>query len=108
MESPIHKHLLIWSGIIYLSNNDNNNAVVWLKRVVNYFTYLLFPPDQISFWIGIGKYTRSHDVKMASTIGKVSSVFRSGLFDGKVAIVTGGGTGIGLAITQELLYLGKV
>ena len=45
---------------------------------------------------------------MASTIGKVSSIFRSGLFDGKVAIVTGGGTGIGLAITQELLYLGKV
>ena len=107
MESPIHKHLLIWSGNIYLSYNDNNNAVVWLKSVVNYFSYLLFP-HQISFWVGIGKYTRSHDVKMASTIGKVSSVFRSGLFDGKVAIVTGGGTGIGLAITQELLYLGKV
>eukprot|EP00914_Ancora_sagittata_P012920 GHVO01024993.1.p1 GENE.GHVO01024993.1~~GHVO01024993.1.p1 ORF type:complete len:294 (+),score=26.06 GHVO01024993.1:104-985(+) len=38
--------------------------------------------------------------------GVVSSVFRPGLFAGKSAIVTGGGTGIGKAITQELLYLG--
>ncbi len=38
---------------------------------------------------------------------KVSSVFRSGLFAGKAAIVTGGGTGIGCAIAQELLHLGK-
>jgi len=34
------------------------------------------------------------------------SVFRSGLFSGKVAIVTGGGTGIGKAIATELLHLG--
>ncbi|GFS02750.1 peroxisomal trans-2-enoyl-CoA reductase [Elysia marginata] len=33
-------------------------------------------------------------------------VFRSGLFEGQVAIVTGGGTGIGKAITKELLLLG--
>ena len=37
---------------------------------------------------------------------RVSSVFRSGLFAGKSAIVTGGGTGIGCAIAQELLHLG--
>lgn len=35
------------------------------------------------------------------------SVFREGLFEGKVAIVTGGGTGLGKAITAELLSLGS-
>ena len=34
------------------------------------------------------------------------SIFRPGLFDGKVAIVTGGGSGIGLAITRTLVDLG--
>jgi NAD(P)-dependent dehydrogenase (short-subunit alcohol dehydrogenase family) len=34
------------------------------------------------------------------------SIFRPGLFEGKVAIVTGGGTGIGLSISEELVQLG--
>ena len=40
---------------------------------------------------------------MAST---PTSAFAPGLFEGKRALVTGGGTGIGLAITSELLRLG--
>lgn len=36
------------------------------------------------------------------------SVFKPGLFKGCVAIVTGGGTGIGRAITYELLTLGMI
>ena len=49
--------------------------------------------------------------KMAAASSKVplvSSVFRSGLFQDKAAIVTGGGTGIGRAIAQELLHLGTI
>lgn len=34
------------------------------------------------------------------------SIFRDGLFDGRVAIVTGGATGIGLAIAEDLVQLG--
>ena len=36
----------------------------------------------------------------------MSSVFREGLLDGQVALVTGGGTGIGAAIAWELASLG--
>jgi len=35
-----------------------------------------------------------------------SSIFRAGLFDGRVGIVTGGGTGIGRCISHELASLG--
>jgi citronellol/citronellal dehydrogenase len=34
------------------------------------------------------------------------SIFAPGLFDGQVAIVTGGGTGIGLRVAEELSFLG--
>ncbi len=35
-----------------------------------------------------------------------SSIFRDGLFEGKVALITGGGTGIGVAIAREIARLG--
>jgi citronellol/citronellal dehydrogenase len=35
-----------------------------------------------------------------------NSIFRDGLFEGKVAVVSGGGTGIGRAIARELASLG--
>jgi hypothetical protein len=34
----------------------------------------------------------------------INSGFRVGLFDGKVALITGGGTGIGLRIARELAH----
>lgn len=42
----------------------------------------------------------------AASQSAVKSVFAAGLFKSKVAIVTGGGTGIGQAISRELAHLG--
>ena len=41
-----------------------------------------------------------------ATLSRVRSIFYKDLFSSKVAIVTGGGTGIGRAITTELASLG--
>ena len=39
-------------------------------------------------------------------MNREATPFRPGLFDGRVALITGGGTGIGLAIARELSGLG--
>jgi NAD(P)-dependent dehydrogenase (short-subunit alcohol dehydrogenase family) len=39
-------------------------------------------------------------------VSGVSSIYAPGLFSGKVALVTGGGSGIGLATARELAHLG--
>jgi peroxisomal 2,4-dienoyl-CoA reductase len=41
-----------------------------------------------------------------SSAASLTSVFRPGLLDGQVALITGGGTGIGLGISQLLASLG--
>lgn len=43
---------------------------------------------------------------MAAHSDNFSSVFKNGLFQNKVAVITGGGSGIGFAIAKELAYLG--
>jgi citronellol/citronellal dehydrogenase len=44
---------------------------------------------------------------MTSTTAQYDSIFKDGLFDGQVTLVTGGGTGIGRAIAHELAALGS-
>ena len=41
-----------------------------------------------------------------TTDGRFESIFKAGLFDGQVILVTGGGTGIGRCIAHELASLG--
>ena len=47
-----------------------------------------------------------HDATGGSDLTSMASIFRPGLLDGQVALVTGGGTGIGLGISQLLAELG--
>ena len=53
---------------------------------------------------GVGGCPYYHAHKMAASV--MRSVFRRDLFNGKVAVVTGGATGLGRAITEELTSLG--
>ena len=47
-----------------------------------------------------------NDTTGGSDLTSTASIFRPGLLDGQVALVTGGGTGIGLGISQLLAELG--
>lgn len=47
-----------------------------------------------------------NDATGGSDLTSLASIFRPGLLDGQVALVTGGGTGIGLGISQLLAELG--
>ena len=64
-------------------------------------------PQMWSFGHALHRSRKVASVTRAPLYNKMQSVFRAGLFEGKVAVVTGGGTGIGKAIARELLYLGS-
>src|SRR4051812_12567395 len=40
------------------------------------------------------------------SVSDLRSIYAPGLFDGQVAVITGGGTGIGLACAREMAFLG--
>ena len=49
---------------------------------------------------------RPHTVVLPSTTMEQHAVFRPGLFDGQVALITGGATGIGFGVAETLSSLG--
>jgi len=49
---------------------------------------------------------RPHTVVLPSTTMEQHAVFRPGLFDGQVALITGGATGIGFGVAETLCLLG--
>jgi len=54
--------------------------------------------------IGIPLFNRTAENQEGYVM--INTVFKDGIFEGKVALVSGGGTGIGLRIAKELLHLG--
>jgi NAD(P)-dependent dehydrogenase (short-subunit alcohol dehydrogenase family) len=58
----------------------------------------------LSYYLPVKNFLNSHSQN--KTTPNVNTVFKTGLFEGKTAIITGGGTGIGLRIAREMAYLG--
>src|SRR4051812_19506550 len=53
-----------------------------------------------------GRWRSAHGRCRRLLVSVPRSIFASGLFAGQVALITGGGSGIGLAAARELAYLG--